>query len=111
MKKQQSSFKEVARKLAHENKAAETEIAERAKNVVIFNAKEGTRDEDVGLIKDLQNHIGYDNGKELKFFRLGKKVDNKIRPLKIVFTTEENKQIEITILHSFEKNDNLLIAF
>ena len=61
-------------------------------NVIVFNLKEGNnKEDDIKMVEQLFHHLKLKKD-PVKFFRLGKKVSTKIRPVKINFDNVEAKK-------------------
>ncbi len=64
----------------------------RENNVIVFNLKEGNnKEDDTKMVEQLFHHLKLKKD-PVKFFRLGKKVSTKIRPIKINFDNVEAKK-------------------
>ena len=77
---------------------------QRERNVIIFEmSEEGDSEGDKNLLKELFKFVGAEED-EFKFQRLGKKkVDDKIRPIKVEFKEVGQKRKFLSLLHKLAK--------
>ena len=93
---------EVARKVNKEiteSKKSDLDRINRGKNVMVFGLKESTKVEDceksdMSLVDSLFQAVkGVSKPSSLKYFRLGKWSQNKVRPIKMIFNELEEMKV------------------
>ena len=70
-------------------------LIKRKKNIIIFGKSEPNDEE---FLNDLFSYIGLKKD-HLRHYRLGKKVDNKTRPIKVIFDEIDHKRRFLSFLH------------
>ena len=100
----QEMISKMAREVVKEANSKSYDRSQREKNIIVFNMKESSeKDGDKHFIKKLFQHLKLEEESVAEFFRLGKKAEDKMRPLKMVFKDVEDKKKFLSSLHKLSK--------
>ena len=112
MKKFEEGKNEVAMKVVkeviNETRITNFDRSKREKNIIIHGADEGKTEKEI--INELFKFIDVkEEGEE--YFRLGKKVEKKNRPIKVCFQDINKKRKFLSLLHKLQKAPESLKSF
>ena len=106
--KQNSVVTEVAKQVVSETRQSSYDRAKREKNVIIFGMEEKNDEEDKKIVGELFDCLGL-NQNEVKFTRMGKNiVEEKIRPIKMIFQEVHEKKVFLSLLHKLKNGSETL---